>query len=87
MLSVKIITAFPEMFPGVLGYSVIGNALNEKKWFLETINLHNFGAGDLINIKKTNNQSFYIPMNEDNIVRIDTKKKLVIVSPIKGILD
>ena len=43
MLSVKIITAFPEMFPGVLGYSVIGKALNEKKWFLETINLHDFG--------------------------------------------
>ena len=31
------------MFPGTLGYSVIGSALNEKKWFLETINLHDFG--------------------------------------------
>lgn len=51
------------------------------------INIDNFGAGDLINIKKKNNQSFYIPMNEDNIVKIDTKKKLVIVKPIKGILD
>ena len=43
MFSVKIITAYPEMFPGTLGYSVIGSALNEKKWFLETINLHDFG--------------------------------------------
>ena len=43
MLSVKIITAYPEMFPGTLGYSVIGSALIEKKWFLETINLHDFG--------------------------------------------
>jgi len=51
------------------------------------INIDNFGAGNLINIKKTNNQSFYIPMNEDNIVKIDTKKRLVIVNPIKGILD
>jgi len=43
MFSVKIITAYPEMFPGVLGYSIIGNALKEKKWFLEIINLHDFG--------------------------------------------
>ena len=51
------------------------------------INIDNFGAGDLIDIKKTNNKSFYIPMNEDNIVKVDIKKKLVIVNPIKGILD
>ncbi len=51
------------------------------------INIDNFGAGDLINIKKTNNKSFYIPMNEENIVKVDIKKKLVIVNPIKGILD
>ena len=43
MFSVKILTAYPEMFPGTLGYSVIGSALIEKKWFLETINLHDFG--------------------------------------------
>ena len=43
MFSVKIITAYPEMFPGVLGHSIIGNALKEKKWFLEIINLHDFG--------------------------------------------
>ena len=43
MFSVKILTAYPEMFPGTLGYSVIGSALIEQKWFLETINLHDFG--------------------------------------------
>ena len=43
MFSVKILTAYPEMFPGNLGCSVIGSALIEKKWFLETINLHDFG--------------------------------------------
>ena len=31
MFFVKIITAYPDMFPGVLGHSVIGKALNEKK--------------------------------------------------------
>ena len=43
MISFKIITAYPDMFPGVLGYSVIGKALQEKKWSLEVINLHDFG--------------------------------------------
>ena len=31
------------MFPGVLGHSIIGKALKENKWSLETINLHDFG--------------------------------------------
>ena len=31
MWNVKIITAYPEMFPGTLGHSVIGNALSNKK--------------------------------------------------------
>ena len=51
------------------------------------INIDNFGAGDLIKIKKNNNKSFYIPMNEDNIIKVDIRKKLVIVNPIKGILN
>ena len=43
MLCVKIITAYPEMFPGALSFSLIGKALKEKKFSLETINLHDFG--------------------------------------------
>ena len=42
MLCIKIITAYPEMFPGVLAFSLIGKALNEKKFSLETVNLHDF---------------------------------------------
>jgi len=43
MLNVKILTAYPHMFPGTLQYSVIGNALKEKKWSLDIINLHDYG--------------------------------------------
>ena len=43
MWNVKIITAYPEMFPGVLGYSIIGKALANKKWSLNVINLHDYG--------------------------------------------
>jgi len=35
VLSVKILTAYPDIFPGTLKYSVIGNALKEKIWSLD----------------------------------------------------
>ena len=43
MIEIKIITAYPDMFPGTLGHSLIGKALKEQKWSLEIIDLHNFG--------------------------------------------
>ena len=43
MWNVNIITAYPEIFPGVLEYSIIGKALKEKKWSLDITNLHTFG--------------------------------------------
>ena len=42
-MRVIILTSYPEMFPGSLGHSVIGNALKSKKFNLEIINLHDFG--------------------------------------------
>ena len=50
------------------------------------IKIDNFGAGDLIKVKKTSNKIFYIPMNGENIVKIDIKNKLVVANPIKGII-
>ena len=38
----KILTLFPEMFPGPLGFSIIGKALKKKKFILETINIRDF---------------------------------------------
>ena len=46
MFKVSIITAYPEMFPGSLGYSILGKAINEKKWSLNVINLHEFGLDE-----------------------------------------
>ena len=43
MWKAKIITVYPEMFPGVLGHSIIGKALKDNIWSLDTINLHDFG--------------------------------------------
>ena len=36
------LTLFPEMFPGPLGHSIIGKALEEQVWSLKLINLQKF---------------------------------------------
>ncbi|MDZ4096385.1 MAG: tRNA (guanosine(37)-N1)-methyltransferase TrmD [Paracoccaceae bacterium] len=41
----KIITLFPEAFPGTLGLSLTGKALDQGLWALETIDLRPFGEG------------------------------------------
>ena len=43
MLAIKILTAYPDIFPGSLKHSIIGKALKEKKWSLQIIDLHKFG--------------------------------------------
>ena len=43
MISVKILTSYPEMFPGSLKHSLIGKALKKKIFTIDTINLHEFG--------------------------------------------
>jgi tRNA (guanine37-N1)-methyltransferase len=45
MFAATIITLFPEAFPGTLGLSLIGKALGEGAWTLETVQLRDFGVG------------------------------------------
>ncbi|MCU0791040.1 MAG: tRNA (guanosine(37)-N1)-methyltransferase TrmD [Nitratireductor sp.] len=40
-----VITLYPEMFPGPLGVSLAGKALEAGSWSLETVPLRNFGIG------------------------------------------
>jgi len=40
-----VLTLFPEMFPGSLGYSLAGKALEKGIWSLETVDLKTFGLG------------------------------------------
>ena len=50
MLEIKILTAYPEIFPGTLDHSILGKALEEKKWSLDIVNLHDFGIDERKNI-------------------------------------
>ncbi|MEM9250329.1 MAG: tRNA (guanosine(37)-N1)-methyltransferase TrmD, partial [Pseudomonadota bacterium] len=46
-------TLFPEAFPGVLGASLTGKALQDGLWHLETIPLREFGEGKHRNVDDT----------------------------------
>ena len=49
----KILTLFPEAFPGVLGLSLTGKALGFGLWRLETIDLRPLGIGRHLNVDDT----------------------------------
>ncbi|WP_413875524.1 tRNA (guanosine(37)-N1)-methyltransferase TrmD [Albidovulum sp.] len=49
----RIITLFPEAFPGTLGLSLTGKALAEGLWALETLDLRLFGIGRHRNVDDT----------------------------------
>ncbi len=53
MFKASIITLFPEAFPGVLGVSLIGKALRDGLWSLETTQLRDFGQGPHKNVDDT----------------------------------
>ena len=86
------IFSFKENFPSVnpneylvsdlIGCDIIhknGNSLGN------VISVDNFGAGDLLEtIYK--NKKIYIPL-DDNVLSVDLEKKIILVDPIKGIID
>jgi tRNA (guanine37-N1)-methyltransferase len=49
----KVITLFPEAFPGTLGLSLTGKALDFGLWRLEAIDLRPFGIGKHRNVDDT----------------------------------
>ena len=51
--SVRVLTLFPEAFPGTLGLSLTGKALEQGIWALETIDLRSFGQGRHKNVDDT----------------------------------
>ncbi|APZ52992.1 tRNA (guanosine(37)-N1)-methyltransferase TrmD [Salipiger abyssi] len=49
----QIVTLFPEAFPGVLGLSLTGKALQDGLWQLDTVPLREFGEGKHRNVDDT----------------------------------
>ena len=59
----------------------------EKESLGIVVDIKNFGAGDLIEIKRDSKKNFYIPMNDDNLISVNILEKKIIVNPMKGLLD
>ena len=51
--SAKVITLFPDQFPGLLAASLTGKALKEGLWQLQTVDLRQFGEGRHRNVDDT----------------------------------
>jgi tRNA (guanine37-N1)-methyltransferase len=49
----RVVTLFPELFPGPLGASLTGRALEAGLWRLEPVDLRRFGAGRHRNVDDT----------------------------------
>ena len=41
-LKVKVFTIFPELFPGFLGHSLTGRALEQGLWSCEAVNIRDY---------------------------------------------
>ena len=49
----KVLTLFPEMFPGPLGHSLAGKALAEGRWSLDAIDIRSFADNKHQNVDDT----------------------------------
>lgn len=52
-MKVNILTLYPEMFPGPLGYSVVGKALAENKWEMNVVNIRDFSENKYKSVDDT----------------------------------
>lgn len=43
-MHINILTLFPDMFPGPLGQSILGDALERQLWSLNTVNIRDFST-------------------------------------------
>ncbi|MBO6902914.1 MAG: tRNA (guanosine(37)-N1)-methyltransferase TrmD [Rhizobiaceae bacterium] len=48
-----VLTLYPEMFPGALGHSLAGRALEEETWTLEAVQIRDFAEGRHRNVDDT----------------------------------
>ena len=70
-------------------YQLIGLRVerrNKKKLGIVK-NIDNFGADDLIEVETINKKTIFLPINKENILKIDLNNKKIIVEPMKGLLN
>ncbi len=87
------IFSFKENFPSTKSNEYFVSDLigceirHENGNFLgNVISVDNFGAGDLLETIYRD-KNIYIPLNDNNVLSVSLEKKIIIVNPIKGIVD
>ena len=91
----KVITIFPEMYPGPLKHSITGNALNNKKFSLETIDIRKFSNK---NYKAVDDKPFgggpgmilradILQKSLESIEKSKKKRKIIYLSPSGKLLN
>lgn len=53
----------------------------------KVVNVANYGAGDLIEIRPAKGASFYVPFTDDAVPEVDIKGGFVTIDPPPGLLD
>ena len=67
----------------LIGFSVLNKSGNNLGF---VNNINNFGASDLIEVKKKNKKTFFLPFDENNIEKIKFREKIIIANPFKGLI-
>lgn len=75
-LHFTLLTLFPEMFPGSLGQSLSGRALEKGLWNFDTVNIRDFGEG----VHKTVDDTPY-GGGAGMVMRADVLEKALLSSP------
>ena len=52
-MKINVLTLYPEMFPGFLGYSLAGKALAEQKYQLNVVNIRDFATDNYKSVDDT----------------------------------
>lgn len=89
MTTFNVLTLFPEMFPGSLGYSLAGRALRERIWNLNVINIRSFADDKRTSVDDTpygGGQGMVMRADVigkaiDNVLYSNQDTKLIYVTP------
>jgi 16S rRNA processing protein RimM len=59
----------------------------QNKKLGKVVDVKNYGAGDLIEVIDNSKKTFFIPMNKENLEKVNIEKKIITVNPISGLIE
>jgi len=92
---ISVITLYPEMFPGPLGHSLAGRALDKGLWQMDLVALRNFGIGKHRQVDDTPAgggagmvlKPDVLAEAIDHAAKVDDTRPMLLMSPRGRVLD